>query len=285
MTTSTIWLDLLGAEVRYRGAKFRTRTIEAGSGEPLILIHGNGGHAEAWAKNVLRLADKRHVVAIDLVWHGLSGQPPFTVDMVPTYTEQLVELIDDLGGGPVAIEGESLGGWVALWTALHHPDKVSKLVLNTTAGIDLRPPDAPRPDGAGLRERSIAAIQNPTDETVRARLEWLMARPERVTDELVALRKYYYTRPETRASLTQVFENSFGKHDTYVVRADQLQQLTVPTLVVWTEHNPGQGPDVGKQIADAIPGAEFEVIADAGHWPQWEQPETHDRLLLDFLER
>src|SRR5690606_2602157 len=95
MTTSTIWLDLLGAEVRYRGARFRTRTIEAGSGEPLILIHGNGGHAEAWAKNVLRLAEKRHVVAIDLVWHGLSGQPPFTVDMVPTYTEQLVELIDD----------------------------------------------------------------------------------------------------------------------------------------------------------------------------------------------
>lgn len=285
--TPTIWLDLLGAEVRFRGTKFRTRTIEAGSGEPLILIHGNGGHAEAWAKNVLRLAAERHVVAMDLVWHGLSSTPPFTIDMVPTYTEQILDLIDDLGGGPVAIEGESLGGWAGLWTALHYPDKVSKLVLNTTAGVFLGDPNepAPRDAGAGLRERSLAAIRDPSDETVRARLEWLMASPDHVTDELVALRKYYYTRPATRESLTKVFENSFGKHTTYRIGVEELARLTVPILVLWTDKNPGQGPDVGRRIAEAVPGAEFELIVDAGHWPQWEQPETHDKIILDFLSR
>jgi hypothetical protein len=45
----TIWTDLLGTEVRYRGKAYRTRTIEAGSGEPLILLHGIGGHAEAYS--------------------------------------------------------------------------------------------------------------------------------------------------------------------------------------------------------------------------------------------
>jgi len=127
---NTLWLDLLGAEVRYRGREFKTRTIETGAHNPqkLILIHGVGGHAEAYARNMQRLGERFHAIAIDLVWHGLSSKPEFTPEMVPVFSRQVLDIFDDLGVQKGFIEGESLGGWVACWTALHHPERVEKVI-------------------------------------------------------------------------------------------------------------------------------------------------------------
>ena len=56
------------------------------------------------------------------------------------------------------------------------------------------------------------------------------------------------------------------------------------TLVFWTEHNPGQGPDYGEYVAGLIPGAKYYNMLDAAHWPQWEKPEEHDQVLIDFIK-
>jgi len=109
---STVWVDLMDSEVRYRGNAYRTRTIEAGSGDALILIHGVGGHAEAYSRNVTRLGQRFHVAAMDLLWHGYSDKRNYTPSMVPEYAKQVVDLIDALGVQRAHIEGESLGGWV-----------------------------------------------------------------------------------------------------------------------------------------------------------------------------
>ncbi|MGA2393634.1 MAG: alpha/beta hydrolase [Candidatus Lustribacter sp.] len=287
---NTIWLDLLGAEVRYRGRDFKTRTIETGgqNADKLILIHGVGGHAEAYARNMQRLGTTHHAIAIDLLWHGLSAKPPFTPDMVPMYARQILDLLDDLGVEKAAIEGESLGGWVALWTALHHPDRVSKVILNTAAGIRWNRDKVKIDDSTGtnlLRERSLAAINDPNRETIKKRLEWLMASPDRVTEELIDLRYAIYTRPDTNASLKNVFANSFqrGPEARHFVEEDELAGLKVPAFALWSEKNPGAGADVGERLAQLIPGASHYCIMDAAHWPQWEQPEDHDRVVLDFL--
>jgi pimeloyl-ACP methyl ester carboxylesterase len=286
---SSLWLDLLGAEVRYRGREFKTRTIEAGSHheKKLILIHGVGGHAEAYARNVVRLGESFHAIAIDLVWHGLSSKPAFTPEMVPVFSRQVLDVFDDLGVEKGFIEGESLGGWVACWTALHHPERVERVILNTTAGIYWNR-DKVKIDEVGgknaLRERSLAAIRNPTPETVRKRLEWLMASPDRVTDELVALRTAIYSRPDTNASLTNVFEASFGgRYAPNVIEEDELAGMKIPALALWSDKNPGNGPDVGERLASLIPGSRHYCIMDAAHWPQWEKPEEHDRVVTEFL--
>ena len=62
-----------------------------------------------------------------------------------------------------------------------------------------------------------------------------------------------------------------------------LAQITSPTLVLWTEHNPGAGPEVGKFIADTIPNSRFAVMGDCGHWPQFENQPEHDRLVSEFI--
>jgi pimeloyl-ACP methyl ester carboxylesterase len=286
---NTIWLDLLGAEVRYRGRKFRTRTIETGSQNPnkLILIHGVGGHAEAYSRNMQRLGKDYHAISIDLLWHALSEKPTFTKAMIPAYAQQYLDLLDDLGVQKASIEGESLGGWVALWVALHHPDRVDKLILNTTAGIRWNRDKVKIDDAGGtnlLRERSLAAINDPNRETIKKRLEWLMASPDRVTDELVDLRYALYTRPDTNASLKNIFANSFlGSAAPDAVDEDDLVKLKAPTFVLWSDKNPGAGADAGEHLASLIPGATHYCIQDASHWPQWEKPEDHDRVVLDFL--
>jgi len=284
---STIWVDLLGSQVRYYGSRFRTRTIEAGQGEALVLLHGVGGHAEAYSRNVVRLGQQYRALAIDLLWHGYSAKPPYG-ECLPSWAAQVVDLLDSLGLEKASIEGESLGGWIGLWLALHHADRVNKLILNTSAGVNYEAGTVQMQPDEGrnlLRQRSLDAINNPSRETIRRRLEWLMASPDRVTDELVEVRYRMYTDPDTRRALTDVYNNSFGAGDSveYEIPAARLREVQVPTLVLWTDKNPGAGPNVGERLHALLPNAQYYCVADAAHWPQWEHPEEHDQVVMQFL--
>lgn len=284
---NTIWLDLLGTQVHFVGKKFRTRVIEAGSGEPLLMIHGIGGHAEAYSRNIRTLAEHCRPMAVDMVWHGLSSKPPFS-DTMPVYCEQILDLMDAMGLDKISIEGESMGGHIAMYFGLHYPDKVNKLILNTAAGVRYDEGSVQMDPEKGtnlLRERSLNAVNNPTEETIRKRLEWLMASPDRVTDELVALRRAIYSEPETRRALTDVFTYAFGSPASakYQLTPSDLKNLKPPTLVLWSDLNPGSGENVGQRLASLIPDAQFYCMVDAAHWPQWEHPEDHDQAVLTFL--
>ena len=202
---SSIWVDLMGAEVKYYNGRYKTRVIEAGHGEPLVLIHGVGGHAEAYSRNIMRLAQHYRVMAIDLLWHGYSQRKGFVAgQQMELFSDQVVDLLDQIGAEKGHVEGESLGGWVGLTMAMNYPDRLDKLILNTTIGVAFNQ-TAPREDRAGgrsrLATRSAAALEDPSSETVRQRLEWLMASPDRVTDELVDARLKIYTDPAARESL------------------------------------------------------------------------------------
>ncbi|MEZ0240775.1 MAG: alpha/beta fold hydrolase [Chloroflexota bacterium] len=286
---TSIWVDLLGSQVHYLGRRHRTRVIEAGDGDALLLLHGIGGHAEAWSRNVVRLGSQYRTMAIDLLWHGYSAKPAYAWgDDIPAYAEQILDLLDAEGIERAHVEGESLGGWVGLWLALHHPDRLGRLVLNTTAGIRWRPgavDEHPHTGRELLAQRSLQAISEPTRETIRKRLEWLMSTPDRVTDELVEVRYRLYSDPAVQQSLRSVFESAFAGvgPPRKQIEEDELASVAAPTLVLWTDRNPGTGPEVGRRIAAAIPGAQFALVEDAAHWPQWEQPEVHDALVLDFL--
>jgi pimeloyl-ACP methyl ester carboxylesterase len=285
---SSIWTELLGAQCRYVGSEHRTRIIDAGEGNPpLLLLHGGGGHAEAWARNVLPLSKHFHVIAMDLLWHGLSATPPYGKPF-ETWSAQVVEVLDSLGYSSSHIEGESLGGWVAMWTALHHPDRVDKVILNTTAGVRYADPNLGKKvvEGRqGLATKSTRAIDDPTPETIRTRLEWLMHDPADVTDELVDIRRRIYSNPDTNRALKDVFANQFGQGHgpDYELTEEQVSRMKAPTLVLWSEFNPSKGPEVGERLASLIPGAQYQLMANVAHWPQWEDPEAHDRLVVDFL--
>ncbi len=282
---SSMWIDLRKADHRRSGKRYRTRLIEQGRGPALIMLHGTGGHAEAFSRNFAGLADDFHLYAMDLLWHGQSEQPAFTGKTLEPWVDQVIDLMDAEGIEQAHIEGESLGGWVGLYLALAHPQRVRSLVLNTTGGVKLPAEMLQEGDLRALRERSIAAISNPTAESVRKRLEWLMASPDRVTDELVELRLAYYSDPAVQQGLRNVFNTQLDPvfRNQYELTAEQLKALRCPSLVLWTDKNPHRDAEAGRRIAQQIPNSRFHLIENAAHWPQWEAPQVHDRLVKQFL--
>ncbi|HEX5451996.1 MAG TPA: alpha/beta hydrolase [Candidatus Limnocylindrales bacterium] len=279
------WLEMLGAEVRYyQGPEFRTRALEAGSGEPLLLLHGIGGHAETWIRNVQRLGEHFHVYAIDMLWHGFTSKPLLTdLETIPRFVDHILDFFEAAGIDSAHVEGESLGGWIAMRLALWHPERVRRLVINTTAGwpIDGKPSLPP-----GLAERSMKAIADVQRDYIKSRMEWLVSQPERMTDEMVDVRYRIWKDPDTR----QALENLFRAHLVdgtpkvkFDIQPDEAAQIKPPAMVLWTDKNPGDGPEVGRDIAAHIPGSQFALIEDSGHWPQFEHPEEHDRIVTEFL--
>src|SRR5688572_13236769 len=96
----SIYVELVGAQIRYvQGKKYRTRVIEAGEGEPLILIHGTGGSAEAWFRNVMPLAQHFHVCAIDALFHGFSSKESADPEMDNTgaMADHVLDFMDAMG--------------------------------------------------------------------------------------------------------------------------------------------------------------------------------------------
>jgi 2-hydroxy-6-oxonona-2,4-dienedioate hydrolase len=279
----TLWSELAGLDYTVRHVPvggWSTRVLETGAGPPLILMHGTGGHLEAYARNLPALSRHYRVVAYDYPGHGWTTTAASDLE-IDDYIDHLLILMDELGIKRAHLSGESLGGWVAVKFAARYPGRVLRLVLNTPGGTMAAPQVMER-----IRALSQAAADDPSDERIRARLAWLMADPGSVTDELVAIRRGVYRRPGFAASMRHILcLQDAAVRRRNMVTDQELAAVTAPALVIWTSDDPSGPAQAGQEMAERIPAAEFRLIKEAGHWPQWEQPEQFDELVLEFLGR
>jgi 2-hydroxy-6-oxonona-2,4-dienedioate hydrolase len=270
--------ELRHVGVPVRGHTVRTRVLRAGSGPHLVLLHGTGGHLEAYARDIAGLAEEFTVTAYDMVGHGWSDLPdlPYTIDVL---SEHLVALMDALGIGSAHLSGESLGGWVTAWTAAFHPERVDRMVLNTPGNIANKPEVM-----AKMRDSTMAAVTDPSEPTVRKRVEFLFHHKEMVTDELVNLRRSVYSRPGFVQAITNtlVLQDPDVRKD-FAWGPEWVGKITAPTLLLWTDNDPTGGLDEADMLLGWLPDARLSVITDAGHWPQWEKVGAFLAAHHDFL--
>ncbi|MEA2640162.1 MAG: 2-hydroxy-6-oxonona-2,4-dienedioate hydrolase [Chloroflexota bacterium] len=281
----SLWNALLGAEVRtVTGARYRHRVMEAGSGDPLILVHGVGSSAEVFAYNVMPLAEHFHVYAVDALYHGYSSLEPYDAeDRVRTQAEALLDMMDALGIERAHMEGESMGAGMVFDLAMRHRDRVGKLILNSGSYYVAMKREFPAgPEADLLVPLCRDSVVNFSRETVRRRMEYLVASPDHLTEELVDLQYRMYADPAIFESMRRVYGVSAPRTTLLCYDEEKAAELQTPCLVLWTDKNRGQGPDVGKYLAKCL-HAQFQVIHDAGHWPQWEQPDAHNAIVRDFL--
>jgi HOMODA hydrolase len=280
----SLWLDLLGAEIRFVDTPTfgKIRVAEAGRGnEPLIFLHGIGGHLEAYAKNVVPLADRFHTVAFDYVGHGLSEKK--VLDYTPlTFVDQLGELLDALGMARVHLSGESLGGWVTALFAARHPERVHRIMLNTTAGIPILT-EKGRTDLENLKALSQKSVgQTPTLESVRARMAWLFHRNHQhlLTDELVRTRLRFYEQPAQREVAPRIL-GLIGRHDDFLI---PLEKIRCETLFLWTLDNPVHDVECARQACARVARGQLYVMkGDSAHWPQYEAAEEFNEVTRRFF--
>jgi 2-hydroxy-6-oxonona-2,4-dienedioate hydrolase len=137
----TLWTELAGLDYSVRHVTvgpWSTRVLECGAGAPLILMHGTGGHLEAYARNLRALGARYRVIAYDYPGHGWTTTTGHDLE-TGDYAEHLGGLMDALGIGRAHLSGESLGGWVAIKFAARNPGRVDRLVLNTPGGTMATP--------------------------------------------------------------------------------------------------------------------------------------------------
>lgn len=279
----SIWSDLTDVSftqgfIDVAGTK--TRYLRSGdSSKPLLIfLHGTSGHAEAYSRNMGAHGEHFDTWAIDMIGHGWSDYPQTNYEII-TYAEHVLRTMDAIGQAKAHVSGESLGGWVATYLAVHHPDRVDKVVLNTAGGWVANPEVMER-----IKKVSNAAADNPTWETVKARLEFLMYDKSMVHDDLVECRRRIFNRPgysDVTRRILCLQEMEVRKRNLFT--KEQYGSIKSPALVLWTSHDPTATVDQGREIASMIPGSEFVVMDKCGHWPQFENADEFNRIHIDFL--
>ena len=283
MNYTSTWDDL--AEVAFdqgyiEAGGYRTRYLHAGTSDKptLFMLHGITGHAEAYARNLAAHSEHFNVYAIDFIGHGYSSKPEHPLE-IKHYIEQVLAIIDELGVEKAYFSGESLGGWTTARLAQLHPERVERIVLNTMGGTMANPQVMER-----LYTLSMQAAEDPSWERVKARLEWLMADPSMVTPDLIRTRQRIFEQPNWKMAC----EMNMALQDMEIRKRnmlsdDDLRQIEVPALVLWTTKDPSGPVDEGRRIADLIPNGQLAVMEECGHWPQYEDTETFNKIQLDFL--
>lgn len=279
----SIWSDLQGVSFTqgYLDARgVRTRYLHAGdlSKPALVLLHGSGGHAEAYVRNLEAHAEHFSTWSIDMLGHGYTDKPGHPLE-VAHYVDHLLAVFDAIGADKVYLSGESLGGWVAARAAADHPERIERLVLNTAGGSQADPEVMKR-----IITLSMAAAENPDWDTVQARITWLMADKSKGYDDIVASRQKVYQQPGFVAAMSDIMALQDPEiRGRNLLGPAEYGAITAPTLVLWTSDDPTADVSEGRRISEMIPGARFEVMPGCGHWPQYEDAKTFDRLHIDFL--
>lgn len=279
----SIWSDLAQASFRqgyFDAGGIRTRFLGSGSSDsPLLLfLHGTGGHAEAYTRNLEAHGRHFNTVAIDMIGHGWTDKPAVDYE-IPIYAGHVIKVLDALGQAKAYISGESLGGWVATYLAIHHPERLERIVLNTAGGWTAHPEVM-----AKIKRLSMEVAEDPTHERMRARLEFLMYDRTMVHDDLVAARLRIYQQ----ANFADITRRILCLQEMPIRRRNMFTRemyasVKTPTLVLWTSHDPTATVEEGRELASMIPGSQFVVMNNCGHWPQFEDAERFNRIHLEFL--
>lgn len=255
------------ATARLTVAGVELEVLRRGRGKKILLLHGFQ-NVDPSAAFVTRLAGAAEIIAPSHPGFGASARPD-GFDTVYDLVQLYQELLETLGDEPVTLIGLSFGGWLAAELALVAAHRIERLVLVDALGIKVS--DRETPD-------ILDVFNSHPDEVVRA--SWHDARKWRPDydamedDALINLSRNW-------AALAR-----YGWHP-YMYNpqlARWLARIKLPTLVLWGESDRIVTPAYGEAYAKLIAGARFETIAQAGHHPEIEQPETFAARVGAFLK-
>jgi pimeloyl-ACP methyl ester carboxylesterase len=241
-----------------------------GQGVPLLLVHGLGYTRQGWGPLRDLLARRYRVLSYDSRGIGESEIPPGPYT-VAELAEDAVDVLDAAGAGRAHVIGASLGGMVAQLLAAERPERIDRLVLVGTT-----------PGGAGaypLPQQTLAlmaeAASLPPEVALRRFVENALAPGSPLVDEVFAYRQQH--PPDPAGWAAQAAAGAAWDAD------GRLAQITAPTLVVAGTADAVVDPRNAQLLADAIPGAQLELIEAAGHLPFWERAEEFAAIVERFL--
>jgi pimeloyl-ACP methyl ester carboxylesterase len=247
-------------EIKQEG-KFRY--IEEGSGEPLVLLHGLFGALSNF-KDLIEYFRQHNKVVVPML-------PLFDLDLLHTtvgglqkHVNKFLELKDYRN---VHLLGNSLGGHVALVPLLKSPERIRSLTLTGSSGLfengmgDTYPK---RGDYEYIKKKTEVTFYDPAVAT------------KELVDEVYDIVNQRSKVIKIIALAKSAIRNNLG---------DELQEIKVPTLLIWGNNDSITPPFVGKEFNKLIPHSELHLIDLCGHAPMMERPEEFNKILHSFLAK
>jgi pimeloyl-ACP methyl ester carboxylesterase len=247
---------------------FRLHYLEAGSGRPLVLVHGLGSNAALeWGRLVAPLGRRFHVFAPDLPGFGESDRPAAADYSIPMQVGAVRAFMQAKGLGRVRLAGISMGGWISARLAGEHPEMVERLVLVAAAGM--------RPDGPAIP----AEVLLPRDEEGVRRLVAAVRHNAPVPPGFVA-RDILARRLEEEWIIRRALESMRDGGDWL---NGTLGRADMPVLVVWGKQDALIPVAYAAPLQAEFKNARLEVLDGCGHVPIADCPEAFDRVVVPFL--
>ena len=247
-----------------------------GTGPVLVFAHGLGGNHLSWWQQVPHFRDRYTCMTFAHRGFAPSSAPAGGPDPAD-YAGDLAALVDHLGAKDIRIVAQSMGGWTALEYALSRPDRVSALVLASTAGTIARAASLfadPERLPAWERKAAAAAAANQANNIH-------VAAGERMAREQPAAHFLY----QEIDALSGVDKLKLRKklHDGLVRPADVLRALKVPTLWLTGDEDIVYPPFLSDILAKVMPNARVAQVRQAGHSVYFERPAEFNRIVDEFL--
>jgi pimeloyl-ACP methyl ester carboxylesterase len=265
----------IGATADANGIK--TNYLEAGKGDPVVLIHGSGPGVTSYANWRLvlpALAENFRVVAPDMVGFGFSERPANIQYGVQTWADQVVGLMDTLELPTAHLVGNSFGGAIALRIATQHPDRVGKLVLMGSMGV-------PFPITEGL-DRVWG--YEPSFENMRKVLDVFAYSRDLVNDELAEVRYRGSIQPGFQESFAAMFPAPRQRWvEAMCTPEEDIRRLPHRTLIVHGREDQVIPVQTSLRLMELIDNADLSVFSHCGHWSMIERTEDFNRSVSEFF--
>ena len=256
-----------------------TSYLDAGTGEPIVMLHGSGPGVSAianWQHNIGTLSQRFRVLAPDIVGFGATERPADVVYSLRTWTDHIWAFLDAHGIEKTAIVGNSLGGRIALQMATDRPDRITKMVLMGAPGV-----------GMTLTE-GLGALRayEPSHDAMRHLLRnYFTVDPTMITDELVAIRYEASIADGAYEAYRAMFFDPRHAGSELGITEDEVRAIATPALLVHGREDKVVPMQVSVTMLGLLPNADLHVFSACGHWTQIERADEFSALVSDYLAR
>ncbi|HEY9770519.1 MAG TPA: alpha/beta fold hydrolase [Coleofasciculaceae cyanobacterium] len=270
----------------------KIRYTVAGTGKPLLLIHGFGASIGHWQKNIPVLAEAGYkVFALDLL--GFGGSDKAALDYsLELWQSQIKDFWSEHINEPTIFIGNSIGALLALMLLTNHPEiAAGGVLINCAGGLNHRPGDL-NPILSAVMGTFNKLISHPVagnfifnnirrKSQIRRTLYQVYCDRNAVTDELVEM----LYQPSCDLGAQKVFASVLSAPAGQSPN-ELLTNLSLPLLVIWGEKDPWTpvaGAKIYQDLANNNPEVQFQIIPNAGHCPHDENPQAVNAIIINWL--
>jgi pimeloyl-ACP methyl ester carboxylesterase len=251
--------------------------LEAGQGEPLLLLHGGNAFSALWEPLLTQLKSDFHLVAPDRFNCGLSDVIRYKeIDLYQHAISFLDALFDHYRWSSVSVMGNSLGGYWAMIYALARPERIKKIILIGTPGGTQAPPRilclSSIPFFNEILFYFLMRGKNSTEDLFKRAL---VADIQHLPKAIFPLMDCGLRLPGAQRAWLDILEMTCTTTD--------LQQISQETLLLWGDKDVFGSVKQAKTVANALPNAKLDIISNSGHMPWLDQGEKCAQLIREFI--